>query len=173
MLHFLSLFHISLNMFLSLYLRWFLLLSVPFPTPASTVSPSLPWVETLDPPASKPVQDFRYVYTHRLKVSAFEPVLANPSSVDGPPQLSASLSDLDISIALRKGKRFYTDHPILNFISYDHFNPTFCQFVLSLSSKSIPRSYTEALLIPAGSRLWIRRRKPLLLKELGSWFRHQ
>ena len=80
------------------------------PAPASTVSPPVPLVETLDPPASKPVRDFRYVYTHRPKNPAFEPVPANPSPVDGPPpQPSASPSDLDILIALRKGKRSYTD----------------------------------------------------------------
>ena len=125
-------------------------LSASLPTPAFTVSLPAPPAETIDPPASKGVWDFKYVYTHRLKVSAFESVLANPSSVDGPlSSPSASPSDLDISIALRKGKRSCTDHPISNFISYNHLNPTFHQFALSLPSESIPRSYTEVSLVPA------------------------
>ena len=73
---------------------------MPLSTPADTASLPVPPTETTDPPASKPVQDFRYVYTHRLKVPAFEPVLANPSPVDGPASpTSVSPSDLDIPIA--------------------------------------------------------------------------
>ena len=89
--------------------------------------------ETTNPPASKPVQDFRYVYTHRPKVPTSESILTNLSPVDGlPPPPSASPSDLNTPIAIRKGKRSYTDHPISNFVSYDHLNPTFHQFALSV-----------------------------------------
>ena len=120
---------------------------MPLPTPASTVSSPVPPVETPDLPASKPIRDFRYVYTHRPKVPTSELVPTNPSSVDGPPPLSVSSSDLDILIALRKGKRSGTDHPILNYVSYYYLNPAFHQFALSLSSESIPKSYTEVLLV--------------------------
>ena len=52
-------------------------LSMSLHTPASTVtSPVLP-IEITDPHASKPVQNFRYIYTHRPKVPAFEPIPAN------------------------------------------------------------------------------------------------
>ena len=67
----------------------------------------------------KASSDFRYVYTHRLKFPASEPILTNPSLVDGPPPPSVSPSDLDIPIALRKSKRSCTDHPISNFVFYD------------------------------------------------------
>jgi len=112
------------------------LLSVSLPTPASTVSlPILP-VEILDPLATKPDWDFRYVYTHRPKILVSKPVPANPSPVDvPPPPPSTSPSDLDISITLQKDKRSCTDHPILNFVSYDHLNPIFRQFALFLSSE--------------------------------------
>ena len=114
----------------------------------------VPPVETQNPFATKPVRDFRYVYTHRLKVPTSEPVPAIPSPVDGPPPLpSAPPSDLDILIAFRKDKRSCIDHPISNFISYDHLNPTFRQFALSFYSESIRRSYTEALLVPALKQL--------------------
>ena len=120
------------------------------PTPASIVSSPVPPVETQDPPATKPVWNFRYIYTHRPKVPASEAVHVIPSPVVGPPPPpSASLSNLDILIALRKNKRSYTDHPISNFVSHDHLNPTFRQFALSLFSEFIPRSYTEALLVPS------------------------
>jgi len=79
----------------------------------------VPLAETADPPALKLVKDFRYVYTHCPKVPASEQVSANPSPIDGPPPPSVSPSDLDILIALRK------DHPISNFVSDNHINPTF------------------------------------------------
>ena len=109
-------------------------------TPASTVSLPVPPTKTTDPPASKSVRDLRYVYTHRPKVPSCELVPANPSPVEGPPPLSTSTSDLDIPVALQKGKRSCTDHTILNFVSYDHFNLTFCQFALFCL-----RVYTQVL----------------------------
>ena len=56
--------------------------TVSLPTPASTVSSSVSLIKTQDPPATKSVRDFRYVYTHHLKVLAFEPVPAIPSPID-------------------------------------------------------------------------------------------
>jgi len=124
--------------------------TVPLLAPASTVSSSVPPVETQDSPAPKSVQGFKYFYTHRPKVPASEPVLGIFSLVDGhPPPPSASSLWSSYSITLRKGKRSGTDHSISNFVSYDHLNPTYCQFALSFSSESIPRSYTEVLLVPA------------------------
>jgi len=47
------------------------------------------------------------------KVPTSEPVLADSSPVEGPPsQPSAPFFDLDVPIALRKGKWSCTDHPI-------------------------------------------------------------
>jgi len=78
------------------------------------------------PPATKPVRNFRYVYTYRLKVPVTVLIPANPSPVDDhPPPPSASPSDLDILIALRKGKQSYTDHPFSIFVSYEHLKPYF------------------------------------------------
>ena len=147
MSHSLSLLHISLHRFLSPCLILFLLhclchclhLLLLFFSP-------MPPAETTDPPASKPVRDFRYVYTHRTKVPASEPVLANPSPVDGPPsQQSTSPFDLDILIALRKGKWSCIDHPISNFVSYDTLTSLFVSLLhlypLSLYSCLIQSLY--------------------------------
>jgi len=69
---------------------------VPLSAPADADFLPVPPAETTNPTASKPVRNFRYVYTHRPKVPASEPVPPNPSPVDGSPPPSASLSDLDI-----------------------------------------------------------------------------
>jgi len=79
----LSLFYISPNILL-LPLKLSLPLSVSLPAPVSTNSSLVPLVDTLEPPASIPVRDFRYVYTHRQKVLASEPAPAYPIPVDGP-----------------------------------------------------------------------------------------
>ena len=54
-------------------------LSVPLPTPTDADSLSVPPAETTNPPPSKPIQDFRHIYTHRPKVLASKPVPTNPS----------------------------------------------------------------------------------------------
>jgi len=124
-------------------------LSVSLPTLAFTVFSPVTPAETHNPPASKSVRDFRYVYTHCLKVPVSEPIPAIPSPVDGPtPPASTSPSDLDIPIVFQKGKWSCTDHSISNFLSYDNLNLTFHQFALSLSSKFILKSYTNVLLVP-------------------------
>jgi len=65
-----------------------------------------------------------------------------------PPQPSIPPCDLDIPIALHKGKQSCTDHLISHFVSYDHLNLSFCQFVMSLSFISIPKSYEKVILVP-------------------------
>uniref|UniRef100_A0A2N9GH48 Integrase catalytic domain-containing protein n=1 Tax=Fagus sylvatica TaxID=28930 RepID=A0A2N9GH48_FAGSY len=64
------------------------------------------------------------------------------------PPLPQSTSDLDLPIALRKSKRTCTNHPISNFVSFDHLSPSFKAFSLSVSSIVVPKSYREALSHP-------------------------
>jgi hypothetical protein len=73
------------------------------------------------------------------------PPSASPSA-DSPS--SQSTSDLDLPIAIRKGKRTCTEHPISNCVSFDHLSPSFKAFSLSLSSLVVPKSYREALSHP-------------------------
>ena len=104
---------------------------------------------TTEPHAPKsPRKNFRHVYTHQPKISTSESVLVDSSPMKGLyPQPSAPLSDLDVSIALHKGKWSCIVHSISQFVSYDHLNLSFRQFVMSLSSISIDKSYEEAILV--------------------------
>ena len=52
-------------------------------------------------------------------------------------------------LSFEKVNSVNTDHPISNFIFYDHLNPQFRQFVTLLSSASIPKSCEEVLLVSA------------------------
>jgi len=122
---FLSLFYISLHSILLLSLKLFLFHYL-LPAPAFDDSLPGPLVDISKLHASKPVRDFRYVYTYHQKVPAAESAPVDSFPVDGPPsQPSARPSHLDILITLRKGNRSCTNHPISKFASYDHLNPSF------------------------------------------------
>ena len=56
--------------------------------------------------------------------------------------------DLDIPIALRKGVISCTQHPISNFVAYEHLSPSFRAFATNLSGEEIPRTIQEALRVP-------------------------
>ena len=82
------------------------------------------------------------VYCRRQQTQA--PPSTEPSSSMNVNQPSTSS---DLPIALQKGIRSSTTHPISNFVSYDSFHPIFRSFVLSLSSESISKNYQETLLL--------------------------
>ena len=65
----------------------------------------------------------------------------SPSPVVIPP---APPNDLHLPIALRKGTRACTQHPISHFVSYDRLSPSFRAFALLVASESIPQSHVEA-----------------------------
>ena len=71
-----------------------------------------------------------------------------PSSVsEDPAPSTASESDLDLPIALRKGKRTCT-YPISSFVCYDHLSSSTRCFVTSLDSIFVPKTIVKALSHP-------------------------
>ena len=54
-------------------------------------------------------------------------------------------SDLDLPIALRKGVRSRTIHPISNFVSYHRLSSSFSVFTSHLSSIEIPKKCTGSI----------------------------
>ena len=56
-------------------------------------------------------------------------------------------NDLDCPIALRKGRRSCTSHPIYNFVSYKGLSPSFQTFVANLNKVQVPNSIQEAISI--------------------------
>ena len=71
------------------------------------------------------------------------PVLASLTSAPPPPP-----TDLDLSIAIRKGSCQCTQHPINNHVSSIHLSSPNHAFTLSVLSGSIPKTYLEALPVP-------------------------
>ncbi|XP_078445042.1 uncharacterized protein LOC144714219 [Wolffia australiana] len=72
---------------------------------------------------------------------------SSPTSASSAPLASAP-TDLHLPIALRKGTRSCTLHPISTYVHYDRLHPTYRAFTLSLTSESIPRTHVEALRSP-------------------------
>ena len=62
--------------------------------------------------------------------------------------IEISNDDLNHPIALRKGVRSYTSHPIYNFVSYEGLSPSFHVFVTNLDKIQIPNTIQEALMLP-------------------------
>lgn len=60
----------------------------------------------------------------------------------------SKIADLDLPIALRKGVRSCTKHPMTNYVSYEKLSPTFLTFTSQLSSVEIPKNVQEALQVP-------------------------
>ena len=126
----------------------------PTPTAASPPPGFPPLVVTVDPcPSVSPPSLF--LSSPSPPVSSVQPVsfaqntdslsptstATSPSPVVVPPALP---NDLHLPMALRKGTRAFTQHPISHFISYDRLSPSFSAFALLVASESIPRSHVEA-----------------------------
>ncbi|PON37602.1 hypothetical protein PanWU01x14_318830 [Parasponia andersonii] len=61
--------------------------------------------------------------------------------------LMPMMNDLDLPIALRKGVRSCTQHPISRYVYYDHLSPLARAFISNISDVEIPRNVEEALKI--------------------------
>ena len=77
--------------------------------------------------------------------SPLSPVLATSPPPSPPPPVS----DLDLPISLRKGTRQCTQYPIAHHVSPACLSPSYQSFALAVLTESIPKSYIEALQVPA------------------------
>ncbi|XP_010245474.1 PREDICTED: phospholipase D zeta 1-like [Nelumbo nucifera] len=120
----------------------------------SVVPPSVPVVDPL-PVAPTPTAEAHHmpvtterppitrVYTRRS--ASAPPPLQHPST---DPTTAPSPSNLHLPIALRKGKRTCTSHPISDYVSTAHLSASHCKFISLLSSVPIPKTVQEALTSP-------------------------
>jgi hypothetical protein len=98
------------------------------PIPPPPPSPPHP-----SPPPPPPLQ----VYTRRSRSTV--PLASTPSPVEVEDQ----------PIAIRKGVRFCTTHPIDKYVAYAHLSPALRCFATSVSSVGIPTTVAQALAIPS------------------------
>ncbi|KAG6513861.1 hypothetical protein ZIOFF_024198 [Zingiber officinale] len=79
-----------------------------------------------------------------------DPVKQLSSSIE--PTTPLNMNELDLPVAVRKGVRSCTQHPISNHVSYSRLSPSYHAFVSQLSNHDIPSSYYEAEIGKLGSR---------------------
>ncbi|KAG6519635.1 hypothetical protein ZIOFF_023132 [Zingiber officinale] len=70
-----------------------------------------------------------------------DPMKQLSSSVE--PTAPLNMNELNLPVAVRKGVRSCTQHPISNHISYSRLSPSYHVFVSQLSNHAIPSSYYE------------------------------
>ena len=61
--------------------------------------------------------------------------------------LIPSIDDSTLPIALRKGVRRCTDHPIGNYVTYEGLSPSYRAFATSLDDTQVPNTIQEAFKI--------------------------
>ncbi|RVW63346.1 Retrovirus-related Pol polyprotein from transposon TNT 1-94 [Vitis vinifera] len=67
------------------------------------------------------------------------------SNTTAEPLLDEVSNDLDLPIALRKGMRSCTKHPIRNFVSYNELSPSYGAFAMKITEVQVPTTIHEAL----------------------------
>jgi hypothetical protein len=73
----------------------------------------------------------------------------------------------DRPIAIRKGVRSCTQHPISHYVSYNHLSPSYRAFVASISAITVPQNWREALMIPEWKGAMVEEMKALA--KNGTW----
>ena len=76
-------------------------------------------------------------------------------------------SDLNVPIAVRKGVKACTQHPISNFVSYSHLSPSYKAFLSKIASVCVPNNVQEALADPKWKHAMIEKMKAL--HKNGTW----
>ena len=61
------------------------------------------------------------------------------------PTVLPEVNDLNLPIAVRKGTKSYTQHPISNYVCYNHLSPSFQTFISRLVETETPKNIYKAL----------------------------
>ena len=114
------------------------------------LSPRQPTFSLLSPPkiilsGGAMIQPFKFTYSRRKNpkdiTNTEDSHYQEPTPESGPEN---NLSELDIPIAVRKGTRTCTQHPISKFLGYGHLSKSMQAFVTKLSCTEIPKNFQEA-----------------------------
>ncbi|KAL6349677.1 hypothetical protein AAG906_041084 [Vitis piasezkii] len=80
------------------------------------------------------------------------PNLPDSTILNPPNVVQVVNTNLDIPIAIKKGVRNCTEHPLLNFLSYHKMTNNHKTFATNLSSNLVPKKYKKHLLTVSGRR---------------------
>ena len=93
-----------------------------------------------------PVKSFPITYSRRKNTHKYDnPEISTQPASNPNIGTVTDLNELDIPIALRKGSRACTKHPISNFLGYSHLSQSMQALVTQLSDIEIPKTIEETL----------------------------
>ncbi|CAN1754263.1 Retrovirus-related Pol polyprotein from transposon TNT 1-94, partial [Linum perenne] len=85
------------------------------------------------------------VYTRRQRPAVIPTTTETDSQIAEEETIPQSDTDLDVPIAIRKGTRRCTQHPIGSYVDYTGLSPKYRAFITNMDSIEIPKSIHEAL----------------------------
>lgn len=71
--------------------------------------------------------------------------MPNPCSIPKSSSFEGASHDFNVPIALRKGARSYTMHPIAKYVSFHRLSQNYRTFTFTLSNVALPKTIQEAL----------------------------
>ena len=92
---------------------------------------------------------------------------SRPLSCPHPCRHQFSIDDSTLPIALRKGVRRCTDHPIGNYVTYEELSPSYKAFATSLDDTQVPNTIQEAFKISEWKK--VVQDEIDALKKNGTW----
>ena len=111
-----------------------------------------------DKPDTQQCQEFDLIPS---LVGSLEPIKdVEDEELNFPSKHSQSVEDIHLPIAIRKGVRACTQHPITKIVSHDRLSTKFSAFTTTLTNIEIPRNIEEAL----ADQKW----KEVVLEEMGA-----
>ena len=119
------------------------------PSVSGTLVTDLPPTVPIPMPAASPSPAFLPSDPSSAPEPPSSPLCTGPAPLSPPPPSPPPVSDLDLPIALRKGTRQCTQYPIAHHVSPARLSPSYQSFALAVLTESIPKSYIEALQVPA------------------------
>lgn len=114
------------------------------------------------PPRSTP--EIRHVYSRRSRTNDASRNIVPPSTSSADPHPT---SELDLPIALRKGTRSCTQHPISASISYTGISPTYSVSLSTMDAYSLPKTVKEAQANPGWRKAMFEELEAL--EKNGTW----
>lgn len=97
------------------------------------------------PSGTKPIQPFQYTYSRRNTLKeVVDKDTPHDQEQGSDSSTEVDLSKLDLPIAVRKGTRKCTQHPISNFLCYERPSDSMKAFVTHLAKQEVPKNFQEA-----------------------------
>ena len=102
----------------------------------------LQYLESTKPPGNVLINSLPHVQQPTSSSSSKSTSLEHESCSN------SKVDDSNLPIAIRKGVRYCTQHPLSKYVSYKNLSPVFHAFTSQMSCMEIPNTVQDALKVP-------------------------